>query len=115
MASAAIYGDATHPATLGSAGIDHADNFIVSVAGLPGVEESFRSARELNPVRADPRARQLPARGGRAARGRRDVVVSGEGEVALGFTEAILGRLGATPEQIDRERARVHAELGQSA
>ena len=44
-----------------------------------------------------------------------DVVVSGEGDVALGFTEAILERLGATPEQIDRERARVHAELGQSA
>ena len=36
---------------------------------------------------------------------------SGEGEVALAFTEAILGRLGATPEQIDRERARVHEEI----
>ena len=42
-----------------------------------------------------------------------DVVVSGEGEVALGFVEAILARLGATAEQIDRERARVHAELGE--
>ena len=36
---------------------------------------------------------------------------SGEGEVALAFTETILARLGATPEQIDRERARVHDEL----
>ena len=35
----------------------------------------------------------------------------GEGEVALAFTETILARLGATPEQIDRERARVHDEL----
>ena len=35
----------------------------------------------------------------------------GEGEVALAFTEAILENLGATPEQIQRERARVHAEL----
>ena len=40
-----------------------------------------------------------------------DVVFSGEGEVALAFTEAILENLGATPEQIQRERARVHAEL----
>ena len=36
-----------------------------------------------------------------------DSVFSGEGEVALAFTEAILDELGATPEQIDRERARV--------
>ena len=27
------------------------------------------------------------------------------------MTEAILRRLGATPEQIDRERARVHEEI----
>jgi CPA2 family monovalent cation:H+ antiporter-2 len=31
--------------------------------------------------------------------------------VALAFTEAILRTLGATPEQIDRERDRVHADL----
>ncbi len=40
-----------------------------------------------------------------------DIVVSGEGEVALAFTAAVLERLGATPEQIDRERTRVRAEL----
>jgi monovalent cation:H+ antiporter-2, CPA2 family len=38
-------------------------------------------------------------------------VFSGEGEVALALTEAILHRLGATPDQIDRERERVHQEL----
>jgi len=38
-------------------------------------------------------------------------VFSGEGEVALALTESVLQHLGATPEQIDRERARVHAEL----
>ena len=36
---------------------------------------------------------------------------SGEGEVALAFVEDILETLGATPEQIDRERARAHHEL----
>jgi hypothetical protein len=40
-----------------------------------------------------------------------DRVFSGEGEVALAMTETILADLGATPEQIDRERARVHEEL----
>lgn len=40
-----------------------------------------------------------------------DQVFSGEAEVALAFTAEILERLGATPEQIERERARVHAEL----
>ena len=43
-----------------------------------------------------------------------DVVVSGEGEVALTFTAAILERLGATPEQIDRERTRVRTELARA-
>ena len=38
-------------------------------------------------------------------------VFSGEGEVALALTTAILERLGATPEQIDRERERSHRTL----
>ena len=33
-----------------------------------------------------------------------DRVFTGEGEVALGLIETILERLGATAEQIDRER-----------
>jgi CPA2 family monovalent cation:H+ antiporter-2 len=40
-----------------------------------------------------------------------DAVYSGEGEVALAFVEDILENLGATPEQIERERARAHREL----
>jgi hypothetical protein len=42
-------------------------------------------------------------------------VYSGEGEVALAFIEDILDTLGATAEQIDRERARAHAELSGSS
>ena len=38
-------------------------------------------------------------------------VFAGEGEVALAMTEGVLRQLGATPEQIDRERDRVRAEL----
>ena len=45
-----------------------------------------------------------------------DRVFTGEGEVALGLIETILQRLGATAEQIDRERERAHRELfGKSA
>ena len=40
-----------------------------------------------------------------------DLVFSGEGEVALSMTESLLQHLGATPEQIDRERARIRSEL----
>ena len=36
---------------------------------------------------------------------------TGEGEVALAFVVEMLERLGATPEQIDRERDRAHDEL----
>ena len=41
-----------------------------------------------------------------------EYVFSGEAEVALAMTAAILRALGATPEQIDRERERVHRDLG---
>jgi CPA2 family monovalent cation:H+ antiporter-2 len=108
----AIYGDATHPSTLSTAGIDHSNNFVVSIADLPGAGDTFKVARELNPalyiLARTNYLREIPALRSAGA----DVVVSGEGEVALGFAEAILARLGATPEQIDRERARVYAELG---
>jgi CPA2 family monovalent cation:H+ antiporter-2 len=38
-------------------------------------------------------------------------VFSAEGEVALALTETVLRSLGATPEQIERQRDRVRAEL----
>ena len=71
----------------------------------------IRVARELNPeIRVLARAgylRELPALQKAGA----DAVFSGEGEVALALTEDLLHRLGATPEQIDRERDRAHTEL----
>jgi CPA2 family monovalent cation:H+ antiporter-2 len=108
----AIHGDAAHPDVLAAARVEEAGSFIVSVAGLPDVEESFRVARQQNPsVQILARAthlREVPALRAAGA----DVVVSGEGEVALALTAAILQRLGATPDQIDRERERVRGELG---
>ena len=111
----AVYGDARHPQTLISAGLRHAGTLIVSGADT-GAPETIRSARELNDdvhifVRAG-YLRDIPAL--RAAGAQH--VFSGEGEVALTMTEAVLQRLGATPDQIDRERQRVHEALfGSSA
>ena len=107
----AIYGDATHPAVLGEARIAEARAFIIAVSPLEGVEEACRLARAENPgIRILARATHV-----REARHLReagaDVVFSGEGEVALAFTTEILGDLGATPDQIDRERSRVRGEL----
>ncbi len=106
-----VHGDATHPDVLAAAGIAGARGLIVSVTGLEGVEETFRQARLQNPaVQILARTTHLTEAASLRAAGA-DVIVSGEGEVALAFTTAILERLGATPEQIDRERSRVHAEL----
>jgi CPA2 family monovalent cation:H+ antiporter-2 len=40
-----------------------------------------------------------------------DVVFTGEGELALTMTEFLLRQLGATAEQIDREKDRIRTEL----
>jgi CPA2 family monovalent cation:H+ antiporter-2 len=73
--------------------------------------EVIRAARRLNPhIRVLARAsylRDIPALREAGATS----VYSGEGEVALAFIEDILDNLGATAEQIDRERARAHREL----
>jgi CPA2 family monovalent cation:H+ antiporter-2 len=107
----AIHGDATNPSVLSAARVAEARSVIVSAAGLPGVEESFRVARDQNPrVQILARATHLREVSHLRAAGA-DMVVSGEGEVALAFATAILERLGATPEQIDRERRRVHDEI----
>jgi CPA2 family monovalent cation:H+ antiporter-2 len=106
----AVYGDARDRETLVTAGIRHAATLIVSVAD-GGAIETIRSARELNPsVHVFARSGYLRDVTTLRAAGA-ESVFSGEGEVALAMTEAVLRRLGATPEQIDRERARLHGEL----
>jgi CPA2 family monovalent cation:H+ antiporter-2 len=106
----AVYGDARDPNTLIAAGVRHASTLIVSGADA-GAPETIRAARELNPdqhifVRGA-YLRDVPKLRGAGA----EHVFSGEGEVALAMTEAVLRRMGATPDQIDRERQRLHGEL----
>jgi CPA2 family monovalent cation:H+ antiporter-2 len=108
----AVYGDARHADSLITAGLRHAGTLIVSGADT-GSPEIVHVAREINPkVHAFVRSvylRDVPGLKGAGA----EQVFSGEGEVALAMTEAVLRRLGATPDQIDRERDRVRAELFQ--
>jgi CPA2 family monovalent cation:H+ antiporter-2 len=107
----AVYGDATRPETLEAAGVPTSGSLILGSAGMANSTEVIREARVLNPdVRVLARAsylRDVPALKDAGA----DSVYSGEGEVALAFVEDILENLGATPEQIERERARAHREL----
>ena len=106
----AVYGDARDPDTLVAAGIRHAATLIISGADS-GAPETIRAARELNPEQhifaRGAYLRDVPA----LRRAGAEHVFSGEGEVALAMTVAVLRRLGATPDQIDRERQRLHGEL----
>lgn len=107
----AVYGDATHLATIQEAGTQEAIAFILSSAGMHDSEEAIRMARAVNPrIQVFARAnylRELPALRHHGA----NAVFSGEGEVALAMAEFILRRLGASAEQIDRQRDRVREEV----
>jgi CPA2 family monovalent cation:H+ antiporter-2 len=107
----AVYGDASHRETLLGAGVHESGSLILSSAGMLATEEIIRQAKELNPtIRILARAvyvGQLES----LRRAGADAVFSGEGEVALAFTEMVLRGLGATSEQIERERERVHQDL----
>jgi CPA2 family monovalent cation:H+ antiporter-2 len=108
---AAVYGDATKRDTLEAAGATHAGTVILTSAGMGNAADVIRMARELNPkVQVLARAAYLRDLADMQKAGA-DRVFTGEGEVALGLIETILERLGATAEQIDRERARAHREL----
>ncbi|AMV38552.1 Inner membrane protein YbaL [Planctomyces sp. SH-PL62] len=107
----ALYGDAMHREVLEHAGVDKAVGLILSSSTMSGGKETIRLAREINPdVFILARTTYLREVAEMRAAGA-DSVFSGEGEVALAMTESLLHRLGATPDQVDRERARVHAEF----
>lgn len=106
----AVYGDAAHRDTLLAAGVENSGTLVMSTDVANG-EEVVRVARELNGnVTVLARTMHLRERD-RLRQAGAQAVFSGEGEVALALTETMLRRLGATPEQIDRERDRVHKEL----
>jgi CPA2 family monovalent cation:H+ antiporter-2 len=107
----AVYGDASLRETLEDAGIARAGSLILTASGMHSSSEVIRIARELAPgikvLARTAYVREIAALREAGA----EAVFSGEGEVAITLTAAILGSLGATPEQIDRERERVQSEL----
>jgi CPA2 family monovalent cation:H+ antiporter-2 len=107
----AIYGDAMQQDTFEAANVANADTLVLTSAGMTSASEVIRMARAANPtIKVLARAqylRDLPE----LLQAGADQVFTGEGEVALALTESILDRLGATAEQIDRERDRAHREL----
>jgi CPA2 family monovalent cation:H+ antiporter-2 len=107
----AVYGDASHLDTLKGAGVEGAVTLVLSTAGMHNAAEVIRLARELNPnILIYARTLFLGEIDTFCSAGA-DAVFSGEGEVALTMTEFVLRQLGATAEQIDRERDRVRMEL----
>jgi len=107
----AVYGDASRPETLKSAGMANANTLILSSSNLQGAEEVVRLAREMNPnVRVLARSAYLKERTALRHAGA-DEVFAGEGEVALALTESVMKALGASPEQIDRERDRLRDDF----
>lgn len=103
-----VYGDATRINTLTEAGIKNAHALVLSVSNVKGESEIIRQARELNPhIWIIARTTYLSNRQNLISAGA-DVIFSDEGEVALSVTEMILKQFGATPDQINRERQRVH-------
>jgi monovalent cation:H+ antiporter-2, CPA2 family len=105
-----VHGDASHSEILLQAGMASARSLIFTASGTPP-EAVIRMAKELNPEAivlarsayvAD--AEQLRSAGAH-------IIVTAEAEVALAMTERVLVGLGATPEQLDRERSRVRRSL----
>ncbi len=106
----AVYGDASLREVLHHAGIEKADGLIIAASNAPA-DTIVKAARELNPqIRVLSRSTYL-RESQKLREAGANAVFSSEGEVALAMTAFLMRQLGATDEQIDRERDRVRAEL----
>lgn len=106
-----VYGDATLRPILEAAGIRRSVALVLGAAGMTGSTEIIRLARDMNPkIRILARTAYLHEVFPLQASGA-DVVFSGEGEIAMGMTELILRQLGASAEQVDRERDRIRRDF----
>jgi CPA2 family monovalent cation:H+ antiporter-2 len=106
----AVYGDASRKETLVEAGIADAVSLFLT-APVEIDSDAVRRARELNPDLFVAARCQFLRDVEKLRKSGADAAFSGEGEVALAMTEFMLTRLGATPEQIDRERERIHETI----
>ena len=107
---AAVHGDASSREILLHAGIEEAESLLITASGIEA-GEIVSAALDLRPdIRIISRAGYL-----REAEAQRQAgaqaVFSGEGEIALSMAVYLMRELGATDEQVDRERDRVRREL----
>lgn len=106
----AVYGDAAQGETLEHAGIAQAGSLFLT-ASVPMKEAAIQLAQDLNPrIRIVARAaylREAPALLEAGAHR----IFSEEGEVALAMTDYLLRELGASTDQMDRERQQIYDEL----
>jgi CPA2 family monovalent cation:H+ antiporter-2 len=108
----AVYGDASQHEILLRAGILEAGTLVFAASGAPG--DVIRRARELNRHVSIVTRATYVAEAPALRKAGADVIVPAEGEVALAMVERVLTRVGATNEQLDRERDRVRSELSGS-
>ena len=109
----AIYGDATKVELLRSARIEQAAGLIISMS-TPDAAAIISAARDLNPrIRVLTRSTYVGESDALRKVGA-DAIFSSEGEVALSMADFLMEQLGATDEQIDRERDRVRKDLFRS-
>ena len=107
----AVHGDASHAGILEQAGIQHARELILTIPSSPESVEMIRVAREMNRfVRVLARSSYL-SECDSLRRAGADGVFSAEAEISMAMIQHILEELGMTPEQMDRERARVRTGL----
>jgi CPA2 family monovalent cation:H+ antiporter-2 len=106
----AVFGDASREEILQAAGIANARSLIFTASGTPP-PAVILAAKALNPsLLVLARADYLQEAGALRDAGAH-VVITAEAEVALAMAERLLMTLGATPDQLDRERDRVRSAL----
>src|SRR5690606_13482713 len=104
----AIYGDASQREILSVAGIRSAAGLVFASNAPPfdTVKAAVNLNKNITVLTRTTYLRDAPV----LRRGGATVIVS-EVEVALGMTESLMTRLGATAEQLDRARERVRNEI----
>lgn len=111
----AVYGDFNQREVLEQAGVATAASLIISSSGAADASVGISVARQINPRLFVVSRVDFLKQAGILRRAGADEVFAGEGEVALAMTGSILRELGATPEQLDEERARIRVELVEEA
>ena len=105
-----VHGDAANREILLHAGIVSAQSLLITASEVDAAQ-IVAAALDLHPgLRIVSRAGYLRDAAAQRRAGAQ-AVFSGEGEIALSMTAYLLHELGATDEQIDRERERVRREL----